>query len=115
MIRPQDRISARHEGQILVGTVVQLQHGAGTVTVLTDQGVATIPLDAIVAVEPVATILRRAKGYDPAHPDEQPMTDGLSLGEWMAFLGICGLGSVAGAAVAGGILGIGYLVFRAVT
>lgn len=52
---------------------------------------------------------------DPAHPDEEPMTEGLSLGEFMAFLGICGIGAFAGAAVAGGLLGLGMLVYRVVS
>lgn len=111
-VQPGDHVSARHEGQILVGTVYSLDHAADTVALLTTSGVATIPAASIVAVESLAAIIR----HDP-HPEpfDQGTVDGFKLWELAAIAAVVVLAVVGAVAMAAAIIATGTHVYRWLT
>lgn len=112
-IRPGDRVSARHDGQVLVGSVYRCHHGAQSLTVLTDNGMVDIPADSIVAVESFAHMVERARrGWDPAHPDEEPVTAGLHGWEWAAAATAVGVALAGAVTVTAGFIALGAHVYR---
>lgn len=115
-LRPADHVSAHHDGQILVGIVLDVDRDHQTFSLATDHGlVVGIPLDAIVAVEPVTATVARARRYDPAHPDELPVTQPLGGWELVAALGVVVATVAAGVVTAAALLAVGQHVYRWLT